>query len=135
MHAECTLIHLLSNGRRAVASVKNQPVEENLRPDGAKRSSIGGMNRRQFAVSLSAAGLLAGCDTDQKPAATATLLNSSQVQDAMKAVESAIGDLESDVGRFDDENWREVVPDVESAAADVRDAFEKLRSALQVPNS
>ncbi len=94
------------------------------------------MNRRQFAITLlPAAGLLIGCDDNQKPAATATLLNNKEVQDAMKAVDSAIGDLEGDVGRFEGENWRDVVPDVESAAAEIRDAFASLRRALGVPNA
>ena len=93
------------------------------------------MNRRQFAISLSAAGLLIGCDSEQKPSATATLPNNGEVQDAMKALDSAIGDLESDVGSFDSDNWREVVPEVESAASDVRGAFEDLRRALGVSDA
>jgi hypothetical protein len=93
------------------------------------------MNRRLFALTLPAAALFVGCDTDQKPSHTATLLSNGEVQDAMKAVDSAIGDLEGDVGRFDDENWREIVPDVQTAATDVRDAFARLRTALGVAES
>jgi len=73
------------------------------------RASIDRMNRSKFAFSLPVAGLLIGCDTDQKPAATATLLNNPEVQEAMKAVDSAIDGLEGDVGSFEDENWREVI--------------------------
>jgi hypothetical protein len=91
------------------------------------------MNRRAFAlvaVSSSVAAVI-GCDTDQKPSHTATLLNNSGVQDALKAVEDAIGTLEGDVGEFEDgDNWREVVPNVQAAANDVRDAFERLRTEL-----
>jgi mannose/fructose/N-acetylgalactosamine-specific phosphotransferase system component IIB len=91
------------------------------------------MNRRAFAlvaVSSSVAAVI-GCDTDQKPSHTATLLNNSGVQDALKAVEDAIGTLEADVGEFEDgDNWREVVPNVQAAANDVRDAFERLRTEL-----
>ena len=99
------------------------------------RASIDRMNLRKFAFSLPVAGRLIGCDTDQKPAATATLLNNPELKEAMKAVDSAIDGLEGDGGRFEDENWREVVPDVQSVASDVRDAFDSLRRALQVPNS
>jgi len=53
----------------------------------------------------------------------------------MKSLDSAIGDLEGDVSNFDDENWREVVPDVETATTDVRDAFDSLRRALGVHDS
>lgn len=109
--------------------------EKILIANGSCIGNMGAMNRRQFAVSVATAGLLIGCDTEQKPAATATLLNNSEVQDAMKAVDSAIDDLESNVGSFEDENWREVVPEVQSAASNVRDAFDNLRRALQVPNS
>ncbi len=90
------------------------------------------MNRRQFALMLPASALLAGCDTDQKPNNTATLLNNSGVQDALKALSDAVGGLEGDVGRFEDEDWKEVVPDVELASSSVRGAFDKLRQALGV---
>lgn len=91
------------------------------------------MNRRAFALATVATPIVfaAGCDTDQKPNATATLLNNGGVQEAMKAVENAIGNLEGDVGEFDDgDNWREVVPNVQAAANDVRDSFERLRREL-----
>jgi hypothetical protein len=94
------------------------------------------MNRRQFALLLPAAALLAGCDTDQKPDHAATLLNNSGVQNALKALSDAIEGLESDdVGGFEGENWREVVPDVESPSSEVRDALEKLRQELGVQGS
>lgn len=93
------------------------------------------MNRRQFSLTLPVAAILVGCDTDQKPSSTSTLLNNNGVQQAMKSVEYAIGALEGDVGGFDDENWREVVPNVQAAAANVRDTFERLRTELGVPNS
>jgi len=93
------------------------------------------MDRRTFAfAALSSAAALAGCDTDQKPSHTATLLNNSGVQDALKSVEDAIGGLESNVSDFDDDNWREVVPEVKTSADDVRSAFENLRTALGAAN-
>ena len=96
---------------------------------------MGSMNRRQFAIMLPVACTLIGCDTDQKPSSTATLLNNSEVQDALKALNDAIDSLEGDVGRFDEDNWREVVPDVETSATDVRNAFDNLRQALGVSDS
>ena len=54
------------------------------------------------------------------------------MQDALKALNDAIEGLESDTGRFEGENWRDVVPDVEAASTDVRDAFDKLRQELGV---
>lgn len=93
------------------------------------------MDRRRLALMLPAAVLLAGCDTDQKPDHAATLLNNSGVQDAVKALSDAIDGLESEVGRFENENWKEVVPSVESASSEVRDAFDKLRQELGIQNS
>lgn len=90
------------------------------------------MNRRMFALSLPASAILIGCDTDQKPSSTATLLSNKDVQEAMQSLSSAIGDLEGSVGSFASENWREVVPSVEAATSDVRNAFSKLRSTLGI---
>lgn len=87
------------------------------------------MNRRVFSLALSSVCVLTGCKSD-RPDAAATLLNNSGVRDAINSVDSAINDLESNVGDFDSENWREVVPNVESAASDVRDAFENLKREL-----
>ena len=93
------------------------------------------MNRRQFALALSATATgLIGCDTEQKPSSTATLLNNEDVQNAMKALSSAISDLESEVTGFDGGNWREVVPNVQTGASNVSYAFQKLRDALGVKN-
>lgn len=108
---------------------------KNLLRDGLKRRNMGGMNRRQFAILLPAACALVSCDTDQKPSSTATLLNNSEVQNALKELDSTIDDLQSNVGRLDDENWRDVVPDIESATTDIRDAFDSLRQALGVSDS
>jgi hypothetical protein len=91
------------------------------------------MNRRAFSVAaMSSAALLLGCDTDQKPAHTATLLNNGEVQQAMQGLASAISGLQGAVSAFDTENWREAVPEVEGAASSVDSAFQRLRSALNV---
>lgn len=90
------------------------------------------MNRRTFAVSaLASVALLTACDTDQKPSATATLLNSGDVQDALKSLRAAIGELQSAVGGFDSgDDWKEVVPQVKGAADDVESSFSKIQEAL-----
>jgi hypothetical protein len=49
------------------------------------------------------------------------------VQGVLKGVSDAIDGLESVVGRFGGENWRDVVPDVESASSEARDAYDKMR--------
>jgi GAF domain-containing protein len=91
------------------------------------------MNRRQFArVTLSATALLAGCNTDQKPSHTATLLNNSGVQDALKSLADAIDNLVGDVGEFDTKDWKEVVPEVSNGTEEVSATFERLRNALRV---
>jgi hypothetical protein len=84
-------------------------------------------------MGLGAAILLTGCDTEQKPSGTATLLNNSGVQEAMKRLADAIGGLGSRIGQFDSgDSWREVVPEVRSAASDVESAFSALRSQLGI---
>jgi hypothetical protein len=94
------------------------------------------MNRRHFAVAaVSSFIALTACDTDQKPSHTATLFNNAAVQRALQSLESAISGLEGDVGSFSTEDWREVVPGVETSANDVRDAFDELKKALQTPDS
>jgi CMP-N-acetylneuraminic acid synthetase len=52
------------------------------------------MNRRCFTVAaITSAGVLFGCDTDQKLSATATLLNNKEIQEAMKSLANAIDNL------------------------------------------
>lgn len=76
--------------------------------------------------------MLVGCDSDQKPAHTATLLDNHQVQAALQELNSSIDELQAAIGRFNDENWRDVVPDVESASSSVSSAFSSLQTALGV---
>lgn len=92
------------------------------------------LNRRAFTLAaLSSLALLTACDTDQKPSATATLLNTSNVQESLKQLRSAISSLDSAVSGFDNgEDWKEVVPQVVSAADDVQSAFGKVQAALGV---
>jgi hypothetical protein len=94
------------------------------------------MERRQAIFTLLGAGslLTAGCDSEEKPDATATLLNNENVHKAMKAVVDAVETLESDVDEFSSTNWREVVPNVENATVDLRDAVDTLRKELGYTN-
>ena len=93
------------------------------------------MNRRQFAISALSASTILGCDTDQKPSHTATLLNNADIQNAMKSLADAIDNLAEDVSEFDTEDWKEVVPKITGGTEDVSAAFERLRRALQVSGS
>jgi hypothetical protein len=70
------------------------------------------------------------CDTESKPSSGATLFNNEEVHAAVKAMVDAVDQLQANIGRFDDENWRDVVPDVRSAAANCGDAVTALRQAL-----
>jgi hypothetical protein len=91
------------------------------------------MDRRGCLLGLGAATLLRGCDTEQQPSGTASLLNNSGIQEAMKRLADAIDGLGSQIGQFDSgDSWREVVPEVRSAASDVESAFSALRSELGI---
>jgi hypothetical protein len=68
---------------------------------------------------------------EMKPSHTATLLNNSGVQEALKSLADAIDNLAGDVSSFDTESWKEVVPKVLSGTEEVSAAFEQWRRALQ----
>jgi hypothetical protein len=93
------------------------------------------MNRRIFTLSLPAAALFLGCDSNQKPSMTATVLNNGNVQSAMKTLAGEIDDLSAVISDFDNKQWREVVPEVPAASENVSNAFEALRKALGVSTS
>ncbi len=88
--------------------------------------------RRELLAALGTAMLVAsaGCDKEAKPAPTATLTNNEGVHTAMKTLIGAVGSLQSNVGQFAVENWREVVPNVRTSASDVELALSSLRTAL-----
>ena len=48
----------------------------------------------------------------------------------MQDLESAVEDLGSEVGDFSYENWKDNVPEVESAAEGVKSAFDDLKSEV-----
>jgi len=52
------------------------------------------------------------------------------VDHELSALANAISSLSSTVGRFKGEDWKDVVPDVESDAADVATAFANLKAAM-----
>jgi len=90
------------------------------------------MDRREAMLAIAGAGamLMAACDTEQKPGATATLLNNKNVHEAMKELVEAVEALEGDVDEFSTTNWRQVVPEVQDSTAAVRDALDRLRREL-----
>jgi hypothetical protein len=84
------------------------------------------MNRRAFTLGgvFVGASALVGCDSDPKPSHTATPLGNDKVHEAMTAVDGALANLEGDVGNFDTDNWREVVPEVKSGTEELRRALD-----------
>lgn len=91
------------------------------------------MNRRKFSIAaISSLALIAGCDSEQKPSPTATLINNSEVQEAMKRLSSAIQELQAQVGDFETQDWKTVVPEVDNAAQEVDSAFFSLKKSLGV---
>lgn len=94
------------------------------------------LNRRDFAIAAFASSFaLAGCDSEPKPSPSATLTNNSAVHEAVKVLVDAASSLESAVGQFEDNSWREVVPEVEGASSDVASAVSRLRTALGYSDS
>jgi outer membrane murein-binding lipoprotein Lpp len=74
--------------------------------------------------------LVAGCDSEPKPASTATLFNKEEVHQAIQELDSQIGALEEDAEAFASENWRDVVPRIKEHAESVRGALDNLKKAL-----
>jgi outer membrane murein-binding lipoprotein Lpp len=74
--------------------------------------------------------LVAGCDSQPKPASTATLFNKERVHSAVQELDSQIGALEEDAEDFDSESWRDVVPRIKEGAESVRGALDDLKKAL-----
>jgi len=94
-------------------------------------------DRRALLIALTGVPLisLTSCNTEPKPSATATLFNGGEVHEAMKFLLAVVGDLQNDVAGFDTENWRDVVPNVKAATAEVANAVAKLRTALGYSDS
>ncbi len=90
------------------------------------------MDRRHAVMAMTGAVaiLSPGCESESKPDSTATLFNREGVHNAMQGLVTALETLESDVDGFQTTNWREVVPEVESAVIDLRSAVEELQKEL-----
>lgn len=82
------------------------------------------------AICMTSLALVAGCDSEPKPASTATLFNKEEVHQAVQELDSQIGALEEDAEDFDSENWRDVVPRIKEGAESVRGALDNLKKAL-----
>jgi hypothetical protein len=90
------------------------------------------VDRRKFASCIPVAIVLgiSGCENEPKPSPTATLSNNEEVHAAMMKVSSAADNLGGEVDRFNTDDWREVVPDVEALVQDLQNAVHRLRAAL-----
>jgi uncharacterized protein YukE len=88
--------------------------------------------RRRLLLALSGLGAaaLAACSDQPSDVAAVQPQQRQQVADALHDLSSAVDDLQTAIGRFDDDNWRDVVPDVRSAAGDINDALSSLQSQL-----
>ncbi len=81
------------------------------------------LGRRDFGASIVTCSLLAlaGCNGSR---------SGPSVDNELSALAEAISSLSSTVGRFKDDEWKDVVPDVESDASDVVNAFANLKAAM-----
>ena len=84
----------------------------------------GGIGRRDFgsAVATSALLALAGCKGGPG--------RGPSVDSELTALGNAISSLTSTVDRFKTEEWKDVVPDVQSDASGVATAFANLKAAM-----
>lgn len=83
-----------------------------------------GIERRDFgsAAAICALLALAGCNEGSRAAPS--------VDSELSALAEAIASLGSTVGRFSSEDWKDVVPEVETDASDVANAFANLKAAM-----
>ncbi len=95
--------------------------------------------RRRLILALGTLGAvaLASCsrEQDDKPSAAATLANHEKIVGALNDLSSAVDGLEQAVGGFDGEDWRDVVPEVKSAASSVSDALATLKGLMAGNNA
>jgi len=96
-----------------------------------KRGSMDTFRRALLCgATASATLMLAGCEKAPGPSRTATLANNDEVRAAVSTLVQSVDNLTAAIGGFDNENWRDVVPNVRTAAADVVSEVQKLRQAL-----
>lgn len=82
------------------------------------------IGRRDFGTAMATAALfvLAGCNEGSA--------NGPSVDHEFSALADAISSLDSTVRRFSSEDWKDVVPDVQTDASDVANAFANLKAAM-----
>jgi hypothetical protein len=85
-------------------------------------------DRRSIAqfLTVSAFAILGGCNS----ASGGPTGQNGNLDEALTSLEGAISDLAGNVGRFSDEDWKDVVPEVETDSANISDAFAQLKKAL-----
>lgn len=83
-----------------------------------------GIGRRDLGstIAMSALFVLAGCNEGSG--------NGPSVDSELSALAEAISSLRSTVRRFNGEDWKDVVPDLETDVSDVADAFGNLKAAM-----
>lgn len=86
-------------------------------------NETGGIGRRDFsnAAVLSALAVLSGC---------ASSGSGPSVDSELKALGDAISSLVSTADRFKSDDWKDVIPDVQSDASGVATAFANLKAAM-----
>lgn len=92
--------------------------------------------RRRLLLALGGLGAagLAACSDKPSDVAAVQPYQRQEVADALHDLSSAVDDLQTAIGRLDDDNWRDVVPDVRSAANDINDALTSLQEKLADPD-
>jgi hypothetical protein len=90
--------------------------------------------RRKLLLGLGTLGAAALASCSQRgadrPSAVATLANHDKIVEAIGDLSTAVESLEQSVSGFEDENWRDVVPEVESATASVSGALDTLKGLM-----
>jgi hypothetical protein len=89
------------------------------------------MKRRTALAMVASGGLfvVGGCDDS----AIREQRFLETVKDEAKGIRDAYDTLESQVGEFRTRDWREVVPDVESAMSELQKAIRSLEASLEPP--
>lgn len=94
------------------------------------------MNRRRFSILalFTPVIVITGCDSEPTPSPTACFFNNDDIAKAMKRLENGINELQSQVGSFSDDDWKDVVPEVQNASSSVWELFEEVKKSLGYEN-
>lgn len=111
-------------GRRSLRMQRTLPSLRRMRFEVRIMNEMNNVARRGFsgAVATSALLLLAGCGAGSGSGPSA--------DSELSALANSISSLASTVERFKSDDWKDVVPDVESDTADVATAFANLKAAM-----